>query len=114
MAEELRPTETMDTPEAAVVRLGELHATATAALRAALARYLDEGVEPDLETRLRFRYPELRVTYAPHGAAAAPQPRHRQVPGAGRLRHHGHPARHLCALPAGPADPAGARLRRHA
>ena len=57
----------MDSPEAAVERLRELHAGATASLRAALKRFLDEDVAPDGETRLGFRYPELRVTYAPTG-----------------------------------------------
>ena len=71
MTDELRPIEVMDTPEAAVDRLRTLHATATAALRTALARYFEAGTEPDLETRLQFRYPELRLTYAPDG----PMPR---------------------------------------
>ena len=67
-AEELRPTETMNSAEEAVERLAGLHDGAVAALREALARFLDEGIEPDLATRLQFRYPELRVTYAPAGA----------------------------------------------
>ena len=68
---EIRPMETMATPEAAVTRLRTLHATAISTLQAALGRFLDDGVEPDLETRLQFRYPELRLTYAPSG----PMPR---------------------------------------
>ena len=66
--DELRPMETMGSPEAAVERLRALHAQATSALRSALGRFVDQGVVPDLETRLRFRYPELRVTYQPTGA----------------------------------------------
>ena len=65
--EELRPSETMASPEAAVDRLADLHAGATQALRTALARFLDEGIVPDMGTRMQFRYPELRVTYAPEG-----------------------------------------------
>ena len=65
--DELRPSETMTSPEAAVDRLSELHAGATEALKAALARFLGEGVAPDMGVRMQFRYPELRVTYAPEG-----------------------------------------------
>ncbi len=69
--EELRPIETMDSPEAAVERLSLLHAGATQALRDALAHYLAHGAPPDMGTRLKFRYPELRLTYRPEG----PMPR---------------------------------------
>ena len=68
LTDELRPTETMETPEAALDRLGELHAGATDALRQALERFLDDGTPPDMGVRMQFRYPELRVTYAPEGA----------------------------------------------
>ena len=61
----------MASPEAAVDKLCALHAGATEALRAALSRFLADGTPPDHATRLRFRYPELRVTYAPTG----PMPR---------------------------------------
>ena len=57
----------MASPEAAIDRLSELHAGATEALKAALARFLDDGTPPDMGTRMQFRYPELRVTYAPDG-----------------------------------------------
>ncbi|HEX4765523.1 MAG TPA: AMP nucleosidase [Lichenihabitans sp.] len=70
-SEELRPIETMASPEAAVDRLSRLHAGATEALREALSSFIDGGPPPDLATRLSFRYPELRVTYAPDG----PMPR---------------------------------------
>ena len=66
--EELRPIETMTSPEAAVDRLSHLHAGAVEALRAALARYLEDGTPPDHATRLGFRYPELRLSYQPDGA----------------------------------------------
>lgn len=65
--DELRPTETMASPEAAVDRLRELHAGAADALQAALARFLDDGTAPDMGVRMQFRYPELRVSYAPDG-----------------------------------------------
>jgi AMP nucleosidase len=71
VVDELRPMEAVDGPEAAVARLVALHADAAGALRAALERYLGGGPPPDATERLRFRYPELRVTYRPQG----PMPR---------------------------------------
>lgn len=59
--------EAVASAEEAVDRLVALHAGATRALREALARFLDVGVPPDMSTRLQFRYPELRLTYAPDG-----------------------------------------------
>ncbi len=58
----------MASPEAAVDRLSALHAGATEALRDALEVFLENGTPPDHAQRLQFRYPELRVTYAPGGA----------------------------------------------
>jgi len=55
------------TAEQAVDRLAELHGRATTALSQALKRYLKDRVEPDAAERLRFRYPELRLTYHCHG-----------------------------------------------
>ncbi|AVO46514.1 AMP nucleosidase [Phreatobacter cathodiphilus] len=63
------------TPEAAVDRLEALYEEATAALRAALARYLAGGAPPTPEERARFVYPEIAVTYAPERAA----PRNRRA-----------------------------------
>ena len=71
LMDEVGPMETVETPEAAVDLLVALHDRATAALREALARFLEEGTPPDPATRVLFRYPELRVTYAPLG----PMPR---------------------------------------
>lgn len=71
MVEELRPMEAIAEVDVAVERLIALHAEATQALRTALARYLDGGPPPDAAERLRFRYPEIRVTYQPSG----PMPR---------------------------------------
>ena len=59
------------TPEEAVDRLEALHAAASNALRDALARYLATGVAPTPEERARFRYPELRLDYAPSGPLPA-------------------------------------------
>ena len=59
------------TPEQAVDRLEELHTAAVVALRAALERFLASGAPPDGEERLRFRYPELRLTYDPSGRPTA-------------------------------------------
>src|SRR5258708_25800466 len=56
------------TPEQAVDRLEELHAAASNALRAALARYTDSGAAPTAEERSAFRYPELCVDWQPSGA----------------------------------------------
>ena len=71
LTDEVGPMETVEDPEAAVDLLIESHDRATSALRDALANFLDHGVAPDPATRVRFRYPELRVTYAPQG----PMPR---------------------------------------
>jgi AMP nucleosidase len=48
-------------PEAAVDRLEQLYAKATAALTAALDRFLETGKPPSAETRAQFRYPLLRI-----------------------------------------------------
>ena len=61
--------ETCPTPDAAVNRLEAQHGAAVAALRAALDRVLAGGAPPDAAERARFRYPLLRVTHAPTGAA---------------------------------------------
>ena len=55
------------TPEEAAERLDGLHAAAAGALREALERFFTSGVAPTAAERLRFRYPELRVTYRPQG-----------------------------------------------
>ncbi len=55
------------TPEQAVDRLEELHTTACAALRTALARYTQTGVPPTAQERATFRYPELCVDWQPAG-----------------------------------------------
>jgi AMP nucleosidase len=55
------------TPDEAVDRLEELHAAGSGALREALARYTESGVEPTPQQRARFRYPELRVDWRPSG-----------------------------------------------
>jgi AMP nucleosidase len=59
------------TPVEAVERLSRLYERANEAQRDALERFFNEGVAPDGEERRRFRYPALRVTYAPDG----PMPR---------------------------------------
>jgi AMP nucleosidase len=51
--------------EAALDKLQERYDAATAAIRKALDAYLDDRTIPTPEQRARFRYPELRVTYAP-------------------------------------------------
>jgi AMP nucleosidase len=59
------------TPEQAVDRLEELYTAAVVALRAALERFLASGAPPDGKERLRFTYPELRLTYDPSGRPPA-------------------------------------------
>lgn len=56
-------------PEAAVARLEALHTAAVGALRAALARFVRDGVPPDPAERARFHYPELRLAWQPSGPA---------------------------------------------
>ena len=57
-------------PREAVDRLAQLHGEAVLALRGALERFLDGGPPPDAAERARFRYPALRVLYAPQGVPA--------------------------------------------
>jgi len=59
------------TPEEAVDRLEDMHTRAVAALIEAVRRFAEQGAPPSGEERLKFRYPELRVTYLP----GAPTPR---------------------------------------
>jgi AMP nucleosidase len=57
----------MISPEQAVDRLETLHAEAVAALRAALARFVQDGTPPTPAERACFRYPELRLDWQPSG-----------------------------------------------
>ncbi|MDR6951285.1 AMP nucleosidase [Ancylobacter sp. 3268] len=63
--------ETAATPEAAIDRLERLYSAAREALRHDLQRYFETGRAPDAEERDRYRYPLLRVTYAPGRASTA-------------------------------------------
>ena len=63
------PFEQVATPEEAVDRLARLYDEATQALRGAVERFLKDGEPPSAATRALFRYPELRLTYAPNGPA---------------------------------------------
>jgi len=62
-----RAFERVTTPTEAVDRLAELYDSASKALREAVERFLNEGVQPSPEIRAKFRYPKLRVTYSPEG-----------------------------------------------
>jgi AMP nucleosidase len=53
--------------EQAVEGLAALHATATGALRLALDRFVAKRSPPSPDERSRFRYPELRLIWNPHG-----------------------------------------------
>jgi AMP nucleosidase len=59
--------ETTLSPEQAVDRLEALHADAVQAQREALARFAAGGAPPDPAERRHFRYPELRLLWAPSG-----------------------------------------------
>jgi AMP nucleosidase len=54
-------------PASALAELEHLYEMASDALRQSVNRFLADGTVPDAAERARFRYPELRVTYAPHG-----------------------------------------------
>ena len=63
------PFERVATPNEAVDRLARLYDEATQALRGAVERFLKDGEPPSAATRALFRYPELRLIYAPNGPA---------------------------------------------
>ena len=63
------PFERVGSPAEAVDRLAALYDEAAQALRGAVERFLKTGEPPSPATRARFRYPELRLTYEPSGAA---------------------------------------------
>ena len=59
------------TPEAAVDRLEALYEQAKTALRGDLHHFFATGEPPDAAQRSLYRYPLLRVTYAPSQLPAA-------------------------------------------
>ncbi len=59
------------TPVEAVDLLAKRYEEATAALRAAVERFLRTGVPPSDTERAKFRYPQLRVMYRPEAAPPA-------------------------------------------
>ena len=59
------------TPSEAVDLLARYYQEAVQALRGSLERFLRDGVAPTAETRARFRYPRLRVSYRSEGAPPA-------------------------------------------
>jgi AMP nucleosidase len=58
-------------PTDAVTRLERLYAQSAQAIRAAMARYGEDGRPPSAFERAKFRYPALRVIYAPEGVPPA-------------------------------------------
>jgi AMP nucleosidase len=52
-------------PAPAIDRLASLYHDAASALRAAVERFLQDGVTPSQDVRARFRYPKLRIIYRP-------------------------------------------------
>ena len=63
------PFDRVTTPDEAVDYLVRLYDEATNALRGAVERFLKDGEPPSAATRALFRYPELRLIYAPNGPA---------------------------------------------
>src|ERR1700735_1120396 len=63
------PFERVATPGEAVDRLVRLYDEATQALHGAVERFLKHGEPRSAATRALFRYPELRLSYAPNGQA---------------------------------------------
>jgi AMP nucleosidase len=59
--------EKVSSPADAIDRLAQLYGQAEDALRSAVERFLADNVPPTPETRAKFRYPKLRVTYSPEG-----------------------------------------------
>ena len=94
------PFERVETPNEAVDRLVRLYDEATQALHGAVERFLKDGEPPSAATRALFRYPELRLTYAPNGAGALERARVRQVQRGWRLHDDGHAAGGLSRLSA--------------
>ena len=106
------PFERVTTPDEAIDRLARLYDEATQALRGAVERFLKNGEPPSAATRALFRYPELRLTYAPGGAGAAEPARLREIQRGWRLHDHGHPAGRVSRLSQRAARAAGQRIRR--
>lgn len=55
------------TPQEAIDRLNDIHLASVQSLRDALAHFVKTRVPPTPDERKAFRYPEIRVTYAPDG-----------------------------------------------
>ena len=70
------------------------------------------GEPPSRATRALFRYPELRLTYAPNGPPPSSPRAFAKFSDARRLRDDGHAARRLSRLSARAARAAGRRIRR--
>ena len=65
--------ERVTSPKAAIDRLAQLYDDAASALRAAVERFLADGVPPTADVRARVRYPKLRITYQPDGVPPSNQ-----------------------------------------
>ena len=87
-----RHFERVDSPSQAVDRLAALYGEATNALRAAVERFLVDGVPPDEAARACFRYPELRLIYQPEGVPPSSARAFAKFCRAGRLHDVGHAA----------------------
>ena len=102
-------SQTALSPEQAVDRLEAMHAEAVQAQRDALARFAAGGAPPDPEERRALPLSRTAPGLGAERADPGHPPRLGQVPGARRLRHHGHPARLLPPLSARAAAAAGRR-----
>jgi AMP nucleosidase len=67
MVGKARPAKQVFSAEEAVDVLEAYYATAAAALREGVERFLAGGVPPTPQERSLYRYPELTITYAPDG-----------------------------------------------
>ncbi|HLH50379.1 MAG TPA: AMP nucleosidase, partial [Roseiarcus sp.] len=78
-----RPFERMATPGQAIDRLAALYDDAASALRDAVERFLEDGVQPTREISAKFRYPLLRVIYRPEGVQPSSRRAFAKFPEAG-------------------------------
>lgn len=73
----------MATPGQAIDRLAALYDDAAGALRDAVERFLEDGVQPTREISAKFRYPLLRVIYRPEGVQPSSRRAFAKFPEAG-------------------------------
>ena len=90
------------------------HAAAVQAVRDALSDFFESGRLPEPDTRAAFRYPELRVTYAPLGASLPTRRAFAKFPTPGVYRTTVDAAVEISHLSARTIASADRRIRRDA